>query len=136
ADYAVGDAEGDDGNFPWRDFDVFELRHVERITSKLDSHLLTTQRPMKGKLLVLHVVSTDPHARRLHQRLGTRVFSALADDCRKMVETSELADGASRTVAPERSDADQRVIIAFHYGGIIHAVVPEVHLLDDLALGS
>src|SRR5262245_41681777 len=98
ADYAVGDAEGDDGNLSRRDFDVFELGHVERIATKLDSHLLTAQRPMKRKLLVLHVVSTDPHARRLHQRLGTRVFSALADDCRKMVESSEIAHGASWTV--------------------------------------
>src|SRR5215475_64220 len=136
ADYAVGDAQWDDGNLARGDFDVLEFGHVERVTAKLDAHLLTAQRPMKRKLLILHVVSTDPHARRLHQRLGTRVFTALADDCRKMVESSELADGASRAVSPEPSDADQRVIIAFHYGGIIRAVVPKVHLLDDLAFGN
>src|SRR5262249_45856297 len=136
ADYAVSDAQWDDGNLARRDFDVLEFGHVERIAAKLDAHLLTAQRPMKRKLLVLHVVSTDPHACRLHQRLGTGVFSALADDCRKMVESSELADSASRTVAPEAGDADEGLLIHFPYSGIHRADVPEVHLLNDLALGS
>jgi len=74
----VGNAQRDDGDLAGRNFDVFELGEIERVAAELNPHFLAAQRPVKGELLVLHVVGADAHIGRFHQRLGAGVLAALA----------------------------------------------------------
>jgi hypothetical protein len=91
---------------------------------------------MKCELLVLHVVSANPHAGRFHERLSAGVFPALADDGSEMIECPKLTNRASRLAAPQTGDPDDRPVVALDQSVVIGTIIPEVHLLDHLTLGK
>ena len=52
SNYAVGNAEWDDGDLAARYFDIFELGEIERVAAELDPHFFAAQRASVKKLLV------------------------------------------------------------------------------------